>query len=47
MFKNARDGKIVTSTRQVDRGTTAQGFDLVTDEYHHVVLYDHISRRRT
>ena len=46
LFKHARDGKIVDVDPDAEPGDNTARFDLKTDEYHHVVLYDHITRRR-
>ena len=45
LFKHARDGRLSTPSRREAGDNTAR-FDVKTDEYHHVVLYDHITRRR-
>ena len=46
LFKHARDGKIVDVDPDAKPGDNTARFDIKTDEYHHVVLYDHITRRR-
>ena len=46
LFKHARDGKIVDVDPDAEPGDNTARFDIKTDEYHHVVLYDHITRRR-
>jgi len=46
LFKNTRDGKIVDVDPKAKPGDNTTRFDVKTDEYHHVVLYDHLTRRR-
>ena len=46
-FKNKRDGKIVDVDGARPGDHHSARFEIKTDEYHHVVLYDHVSRRRT
>lgn len=47
MFKNKRDRKVIDVDPASRPGDNSARFDVVTDEYRQVVLYDHISRRRT
>ena len=47
MFKNKRDRKVIDVDPASRPGDNSARFDIATDEYRQVVLYDHISRRRT
>ena len=46
LFKNTRDGKIIDVDPKAKSGDNTTRFDVKTDEYYHVVLYDHLTRRR-
>jgi hypothetical protein len=46
LFKHNRDGKVVDVDPLARPGDNTTRFDVRTDEYHHVVLYDHITRKR-
>ncbi len=47
LFKNKRDRKIINEDPKSRPGDNSTRFDIVTDEYTQVVLYDHVTRRRT
>lgn len=46
-FKNKRDRKVIDVDPGARPGDNSARFEIKTDEYRHVVLYDHVSRRRT
>ncbi|GAB5371659.1 hypothetical protein AAMO2058_001599000 [Amorphochlora amoebiformis] len=47
LFKNKRDRKIVIVDPQSDCGDNSQRVELKTSEYLQVVIYDHITRRKS
>ena len=47
LFKNKRDRKIINVDQKARPGDNSTRFDVVTTEYTQVVLYDHVTRRRT
>ena len=47
LFKNKRDRKIINVDPQSDPGNNSVRTEIETDEYLQVVLYDHVTRRRT
>jgi len=47
LFKNKRDRKIINVDPKSRPGDNSTRFDVVTDEYLQVVIYDHVTRRRT
>jgi hypothetical protein len=47
LFKNKRDRKIINVDPKARPGDNSTRFDVVTTEYTQVVLYDHVTRRRT
>lgn len=47
LFKNKRDRKVINVDPRARPGDNSTRTELVTDEYMQVVLYDHVTRRRS
>ena len=47
LFKNKRDRKVINVDPRAKPGDNSSRTDLETDEYLQVVIYDHVTRRRT
>ena len=46
MFKNKRDRKLINVDPDALPGDNSTRTDIETDAYLHVVIYDHVTRRR-
>ena len=47
LFKNKRDRKIINVDPQADPGDNSTRTEIETDEFEQVVIFDHVTRRRT
>ena len=47
LFKNKRDRKVINVDPKANPGDNSQRLEVQTDEYMQVVLYDHMTRRKS